>query len=325
MKNKNLFSEFSLVEKLKKRFAAGSKDILLGIGDDATHLQSPARGLFATVDMLMEGVHFDLNYFDPEEVGHKAVAVNLSDIAAMGGAPKFILASVGVRPDLDEAFLDRLFLGIERQLKAHGVFLVGGNLTRSPHSLVVDVVALGEPTGVVLTRAGACMGHRVAVTGTLGGAAAGYQALKAKGRAAKAEYPEISALQLCPTPRIEEGKALSLWGASAALDVSDGLASELGHLGKASGVGFLIEEKALPVLEATRRFAAETKADLLKWILSGGEDYELLFTYDPAKGKPPVAYTDLGEVVAAEKGIQLVRADGKAEAVVPQGWDHFTS
>lgn len=325
MKNKNLFSEFALVEKIKRRFENRAKSVLLGIGDDAAHLKTQSQGLFATVDMLMEGVHFDLNYFDPAEVGHKAVAVNLSDLAAMGGEPKFVLVSLGVRSDLNPSFLDELFTGMERQLRLFDVALVGGNLTRSPHSLVVDITALGEPTGKVLTRAGAQVGHRVAVTGTLGGAAAGFWALQREGRAAKTTQPEITSRQLCPTPRVAEGKALSHWGASAAMDVSDGLASELGHLGQASGVGFLIEESALPVLEATRRFAAEIKADWRKWVLNGGEDYELLFTYDPARGKPPIACTDLGEVVPAEKGIKLARVNGQEEAVVPQGWDHFIS
>ncbi len=318
--------EFSLIESIKKRFAVTRSDVKLGIGDDAAWLTSPANGLLVTVDMLMEGVHFDLSYFEPEEVGQKAFAVNLSDIAAMGGKPLYAVASLGVPARLGEAFLFRLFDGFSALMARYETALVGGNLTRSPSSFVADLTVMGTPYAKPFTRSGAKPGHKVAVTGTLGKAAAGFRLLKEMGRKALDSNSELALAQLRPEPRLREGKLLAEWGGvSSAMDVSDGVASELGHLAVASGVGFRILESGFPVAEPVVRFAETKKLSALDLALHGGEDYELLFTFDPAKGTPPVPHFVIGEAVEAKFGVSWVAADGKAAPLLAKGWDHFRS
>ncbi len=318
------FSEFGFIEGVRKRFKSSDEGVFLGIGDDAAHLAVSPAGSLVTVDMLMEGVHFDLDYFEPEDLGVKSIAVNLSDIAAMGGQPKFILASLGIRPGLNSEFLNRLFYGFEVLTKAFGLSLVGGNLTKSPHSLVIDIVAMGAPVGKAFSRSGARAGDVVAVTGTLGAAAAGLHALRNLGRNAVKKHPALAWAQLRPQPRIYEGMRLAKWGGvTSAMDVSDGLASELGHVAKASQVGVLIEESKLPVLSATKTYASEQNQDLSKWMLHGGEDYELLFTFDRKAGCPPIDHREIGEVVSKECGLVLHTLSGGKRELEPLGWEHF--
>ncbi len=273
----------------------------------------------------MEGVHFDLKYFEPEEIGHKAMAVNLSDIAAMGGRPQYALASLGIRDGIDARFLERVFDGFDEAMTEHQLALVGGNLTRSPHSLVLDLTLIGRPHKKVLTRAGAKVGDRVAVTGSLGLAAAGFWLLQNQGRLAKQEFPKATGAQLKPQPRVKEGLALAEWGGvSSAIDVSDGLAAELGHLGKASGVGFQIIQKQIPLEDELKRCSLLAGKEPLLWALNGGEDYELLFTFDSKKGAPPISFFEIGEVREAKEGNQIIREDGVSAVLPAKGWDHFS-
>lgn len=297
----------------------------MGIGDDAAWVASPPNGMLVTVDMLMEGVHFDLSYFEPEEVGQKAFAVNLSDIAAMGGKPLYAVASLGIPDRLGADFLDRLFDGFSVLMARYETALIGGNLTRSPSSFVADLTLMGTPYAKPFARSGAKPGNKVAVTGTLGKAAAGFRLLKEMGRKALDANSELALAQLRPEPRLREAKLLAEWGGvTAAMDVSDGVASELGHLAVASGVGFRIHEEGFPVAEPVRRFAESKKGSALDLALHGGEDYELLFTFDSSKGKPPIPHFVLGEATA-EPAVTWVGRDGKATPLLARGWDHFLS
>ncbi len=317
--------EFSLIESIKQRFASKRSDVHLGIGDDAAWVASPPNGMLVTVDMLMEGVHFDLSYFEPEEVGHKAFAVNLSDIAAMGGKPLYAVASLGIPDRLGPDFLNRLFDGFSALMARYETSLIGGNLTLSPHSFVADLTLMGTPYARPFTRSGAKPGNRVAVTGTLGKAAAGFRLLKELGRKALDANSELALAQLRPEPRLREAKRLAEWGGvTSAMDISDGVASELGHLATASSVGFRVKEDGFPIAEAVERFAESKKVSALELALHGGEDYELLFTFDAAKGTPPIPHFVLGEVVA-ERSITWVGRDGKTSPLLTKGWDHFRS
>ncbi len=304
--------EFSLIEKIGKIIGSASSGVLVGIGDDTAVLAPPAGGgkLLATVDMMVEGVHFNLDWMEPEALGHKALAINLSDIAAMGGAPLYALVSLALPARLSDELIERFYRGMKALAVRFGVGVVGGNLTRTEGPFVVDVTVLGAATENICLRSGTKAGDLVAVTGELGVSAAGLDLLRKRGKAAAGEAAVRR--HLMPEPRVEEGKALARSGVvTSMIDVSDGLASELHHLAKSSGVGVLIDETKIP--------------GNLEWAVGGGEDYELLFTIARGKVAPSVAHTIIGEVTAAAEGVRWKRADGKIETLAARGWDHFVT
>ncbi len=311
---------------------ARGPDVLVGIGDDAAVLHMPAgQHLVATVDMLVEGQHFTLGErgLSPEDVGWKALAVNLSDIAAMGAQPRWALCSLGLPPGLDADFGRRLALGMAELAARWGVRIVGGNVARVPERLVVDVTLLGSVERP-LVRSGARAGDLLLVTGRLGAAAAGLAILRQAGRQGS---PELLAAQCRPVPRVAEGCALS--GAAqwihAACDISDGLVWDLARLGALSGAaGATLWEECLPIPAGVRVAATSLEADPVRWALYGGEDYELLLAVPPegeshlqgclaAAGLAPA--TRVG-VLDAGPGIRLARHPGAEGRPLPvRGWD----
>jgi thiamine-monophosphate kinase len=339
--------EFGLIGLIRQWAAHRSPGAILGIGDDAALLAVPDdRRLLVTTDMLLEGVHFQRRWGCPRELGRKALAVNISDIAAMGGRPLYALLGLGIPPDgptLEE--LKALLLGMEEEAARYGITLVGGDTCGSQSGLVLSVTLLGmAPSGPVPRRAGARPGDGLWVTGMLGGSAAGLQALEL-GLRPGAQWPadlrkpawlgaeEEAAIQaavtahLAPTPRIGAGQAL-VGCATAMIDVSDGVASDVGHLCTESGMAARVLADRLPLHPGAMVMARLTGRDVLDLALRGGEDYELLFTTatDPtpllAGAAPDLRVTRIGDVLAGEPIPRLVLSGGREEPLAG-GFDHL--
>ena len=335
--------EFGLIEKIRKSAAGSSPSVLTGIGDDAAVLKIPASALLlATTDMLIEGVHFDLAYTDFYSLGWKSAAVNLSDIAAMGGSPRFCLTSLGIPPTVSVEQISEFYRGLNGLLAAHRTALVGGDTCSSPRGMTVCVTLLGEiERKNTIGRGGAKPGDRIFVTGTLGDSAAGLELLKsgvrsqkpgARRRKVAAGFSprEVAALvkrHLRPEPRVEWGRKLALSRcAHAMIDVSDGLSSDLGHICRQSGTGAVIEAGKIPMSLPLRKTAAYLSKPPLQYALSGGEDYELLFTVPPEKIKKLLSLglpaAEIGEITASRKML-IVDGRGKTSLLVPMGYNHF--
>jgi thiamine-monophosphate kinase len=317
--------EFRLIDRIRERTALTRGDVRLGVGDDAALLAvPPGQELAVAIDTLVEGVHFP-HGTPPRDIGWKALAVNLSDLAAMGAAPAWALLALTL-PQADAARVDGLAEGFAQLAQDYGVALVGGDTTRGPFCLSVAVHGF-VPPGQALIRAGAHPGDAVFVTGTHGGAAGGLRLVQGNlpfdpGNEA---HRALRARLDRPMPRVRTGLALR-GHASACIDVSDGLLADLGHLCSASGVGAEIDPNALPLSSALR--AVFGSAAAREMALSGGDDYELCFTVPlSAVGAMQAALaavdgkaTRIGTIVEG----QGVRALGHAPlAAARGGWDHF--
>lgn len=306
-----------------------------GIGDDAAVLETTGgRLLLATTDLLVEDVHFRRRWAGPADIGWKSIAVNLSDIAAMGGLPRWALVALGCPDDVGEPEIRAFYEGALASASEHDVAVVGGDTSASPTGWLVSVTMLGEIAHRPLLRSTARPGDVVGVTGALGRSGAGLAALELESVPAGLPPAALTALtqaHLRPRPRIREGRWLAGEGSvSAMMDLSDGLASDLPRLCAASGVGARVEVGRLPVDEATRGLGTALDADPLGWATGGGEDYELLLTcpadafarlargLEEATGTP---LTPVGEVVQGT-GVTWLDATGRAVDVAP-GWQHF--
>ncbi len=290
---------------------------LLGVGDDAALIRPVDRPIAITTDTLVEGVHF-LPEAPSESVGHRALAVNLSDLAAMGAEPSWALLAMTL-PEADIGWLERFRRGAERLARRYGIDLIGGDTTRGPCT-VVTVTALGEvPEGEVLRRFGAKAGDLVCVTGTLGDAALGLKMLKGE---IMWRSEEAVRRHLFPEPQV--GAGLLLRGrATACIDLSDGLLADLGHILEASGVGATLEWEALPLSPAVRRYLSESGDRLFP--LREGEDYHLCFTLPPAKQSVledlGLAFYPIG-TIEGRRGLRI-RDRGEEVALEPLGYRHF--
>jgi len=320
--------EFRLIERLRELTAQPRDDVRIGIGDDAAVLAPPSgKELAVAIDTLVEGVHFPPGTA-AADIGWKALAVNLSDLAAMGASPAWALLSLTL-PSADAAFVEGFAEGFAKLAQPHRLALVGGDTTRGP--LTISVVVHGfVPPGQALTRAGARVGDAVLVTGTLGDAAAGLHALQHPprdddGRAGLRGFL-IERLNR-PTPRLAVGTALR-GQATACVDVSDGLLADLGHICAASGVAAEIEAALLPRSSALLELYDDTTA--LHFALSGGDDYELCFTVPAARvaelqaglARLGCGATKIGRIVEGE-GVRVRAADGASLATDRPGWEHF--
>jgi len=325
--------EFGLIARLKARFGESGVGVVQGIGDDTAALRlTPGYLLLATTDAAVEGVHFLRATIAPRTLGRRVLAVNLSDVASMGGIPRWALVSLSLPVKTPLSFADGLAAGLGEEAARYGLALVGGNLARSPDRVVLDLTLLGEvEPDRVLYRSGARPGDRLLVTGTLGDAAAGLAILLGQVSASRPEAAVLIERHQLPTPRIAAGRAIALSGfATAMIDLSDGLASDLGHLAEESKVGGVIEAARIPLSPALRSLANATGHDPLDWALRGGEDYELLLTA-PAERVPEliaavtatgVELTEVGEVVS-EPGLWLRQTDGRKEPLGATHWQHF--
>lgn len=317
-----MLSEFDLIARY---FTRPTRHTVLGVGDDAAVL-APAPGceLVASTDMLVEGVHFFPDV-DPESLGHKALAVNLSDLAAMGATPRWAMLSLAL-PQVDEDWLAAFSRGFLALAEHHQVDLVGGDTTRGPRNICVQI--MGEVTaGTALRRDGARAGDEVWVSGHLGDAAAAVAHQKGELRLRGAGLAHCLARLDRPQPRVALGRALA-GIATAAIDISDGLVADLGHICSRSGVAARIEFESLP---CSAEFMPMRNHALVVWaILSGGDDYELCFTAPAGRageilalsGRLGIALTRIGRIVAGS-GVQVFGAGGQPIPVERGGFDHF--
>lgn len=327
-------SEYGLIEMIRKACSDGP-GIVVGIGDDAAVLETdPQSRLVVTSDMLVEGVHFDLSFISAYQLGWKSLAVNLSDIAAMGGIPRFTLISLGLPDNTEVSFVEEFFRGFREIGEKFKTYLCGGDTVKSPSGMIISVTVLGSlEAGRVLTRSGARPGDLLAVTGVLGNSAAGLALLQKGilGRFSPEVEEELLKAHLEPVPRVQEGRFLITKGvASAVNDISDGLALEVKEIAEASGVGAVIYGHKIPVSEAAEAVAKFLKWDPLQWALGGGEDYELVFAFSPKnqrklkeliqKGIPIVV---IGEITAQKGEVYVEFSDKKRISLDTFGYDHF--
>jgi thiamine-monophosphate kinase len=303
--------EFELLARLRERLPPPGPQVHLGSGDDAA-ISTPSGATVTSVDALVEGVHFRRGRGSLAQVGHKSLATALSDLAAMGAEPGEAYVALGVPADLDEEGCLELLDGLTALAAETGTTLAGGDVTRAP-VLTVTTTVVGHASSPddLVRRGGAQPGDLLAVTGKLGGAAAGLLLLEEEAEG------ELIARQLEPQPRLEAGRALAAIGATAMIDLSDGLGGDASHLAVASGVGLRINAEALPLAGGVAAMAAATGLDPLQLAISGGEDYELLVTLPPhllesaskAVSETGVELTGVGEVVAGE-GTEIRLPDG---------------
>lgn len=320
-----------LIRTLARRRAPG---IVTGIGDDCAVLATDGGpSLLVTTDLLIEDVHFRRRWAEPADIGAKAMAVNVSDIAAMGGTPRWALVGLGCADGIGAGEVEAFYEGALAVADTHGVAIVGGDTSASPSGWLVSVTLLGQAARPVL-RSTARPGDVIAVTGTLGRAAAGLAVLErdtAPEGIEAAVLDDVAAAHLRPRPRVDEGRWLAGAGAvTAMMDLSDGLATDLPRLANESGVAARVDVDALPVDDATRAVAAALHADPRDWATGGGEDYELLVVCERAafprlrEGLATATGTRLtavGEVVSGA-GTQWLDGRGRAVAVAA-GFEHF--
>ena len=325
--------ERGLIQRIRGRFPTPPNSLHIGIGDDAA-VTAGVRGELEvlTTDALVEGVHFDLRFSSFADVGYKALAVNVSDLAAMGGTPRLALLSLILPDRLSVADVDGLLDGFAAMAGEAKVVLAGGNITRTPGPLVVDVTAVGHVRPRrLLTRAGGKPGDILYVTGSIGAAAAGLGMLRADPE--PASHPDLASLadrHRRPTPRLRMGALLGRTRcASACMDLSDGLADAAAQIAQASGTGALIDAESLPIADAARRWFVSQGVDPIRAAMAGGDDYELLFSVPPrfrgrlrtvnqqARGVP---ITRIGELTASPA--ILLKRDGAPEPL-PEGFSHF--
>ena len=321
--------EFGLIDLLAEIVSTiPPQQLIAGIGDDAAAWQGDSSIQLATVDSLIQDFHFSLSYTSWKELGWKALAVNLSDIAAMGGIPRYALISLGLPGDTEVEDVADMYRGMLELAQQFRVGIVGGDTCHAP-LVVVDVTVLGSAAGKgVLTRSAAQPGDKIAVTGYLGGAAGGLEMLRENLKFAPEDAASLKNAFLCPTPRITEGQLLVGQGIRAAIDISDGLVADLKHVCQASGVGAQVKLGLLPVHPAVTANFGDRALELA---LSGGEDYELLFTTSSdAIGKVEEAascpVTVIGEIVSANVGeVTLLDINGKSFSPPGEGWEHFSA
>ncbi|MBC7325612.1 MAG: thiamine-phosphate kinase, partial [Moorella sp. (in: Bacteria)] len=326
--------EFGLIDRLKNEAIVIPDNVVMGIGDDAAVLKGAGDCFtLASTDMLVEDIHFTLTTATPQEIGYKTMAVNISDIAAMGGIPEQALVSLGLRPEQQVDFVDKLYAGLRECGRRFGVNIVGGDTVASPRAMVINLAILGRvEKESCLYRNGARPGDILLVTGDLGGAAAGLDTLLSPRPAPVAAVTYARERHFRPTPRVAEIRAaLPFGGITAADDISDGLVAEIYAVARASGVGIILEAAAIPIAPATRELAVVYNKDPLDYALYGGEDFELLLACRPEKVEAVrkaitatcrTAVTPVGRVVPATEGITMV-VNGQRISLNPGGYNHF--
>lgn len=330
--------EFGLINRIKEKFSLQHKESKLGIGDDAAIIDAGDSFSVITTDMLLEGVHFDLSFMPVQHLGYKAVAVNISDIAAMNAVPKQITVSLGLSNRFSVEAVEEFYKGVRAACDSYKVDLIGGDTSSSLSGLVISVTAIGAVTeGAVCRRSGARQEDVICVTGDLGGAFIGLQVLEREKQVFLAnpnmqpqldKYEYIVQRQLKPEARTEVIHELAELKVvpTAMIDISDGLASELLHISQQSGVGMKIFEDKLPIDKQTYDTAYELKIDATTAALNGGEDYELLFTVtqedmEKLKKHPDIHF--IGYVQDLKAGNIMVSKGGNEVEVTAQGWKHF--
>lgn len=330
--------EFGLIDRINSRVEISQKSTIKGIGDDAAVIDSGSDCVLVSTDMLVEGIHFDLAYIPLQHLGYKAVAVNVSDIAAMNGKPEQITVSLALSSRFSVEAVDMLYEGIRAACKNYDVDLVGGDTTSSRSGLVISITVIGRAAKEeVVYRSGAKANDILCVTGDLGAAFMGLQVLVREKEVFISnpemqpnieQYEYLVGRQLKPEARTNIIYDLREAGVqpTAMIDVSDGLASELFHIAKNSGVGIRIFEDKIPIDQLAYETAIEFKLDPITCALNGGEDYELLFTisqadFEKIKNHPDIHF--IGYVHDKKHENIMITKQGNVVPLTAQGWNHF--
>jgi thiamine-monophosphate kinase len=331
--------EFGLIDRITSPNKLQNESSKLGIGDDAAVLRFPEeQEVVISTDLLVEGIHFDLMYSPLKHLGYKSIAVNVSDICAMNAMATQVTVSIGLSNRFSVEAIEELYEGIYAACKNFKVDLVGGDTSSSNKGMIISVTAIGHAqTDKISKRSGAKIGDLICITGNLGAAYLGLQILERE-KQLYISQPEIQPdledqnylieRQLKPEPRVDIIELFAEQGLvpTSMIDVSDGLVSELMHICKASGVGAYIEESGVPIHPDSEMQALKFGMDPITCALYGGEDYELLFTIDPADMDKVKYLPDIyvaGEIVSVEDGIKLHTRGGKIHDINKRGWQHF--
>ncbi len=301
--------------------------MVIGPGDDAAAIE-PVRGALEvlTTDAQVEGVHFDRRFVPPDAIGHRALAVNLSDLAAMGARPRAALLSLALPASLEITTFDQIIDGLLALAARYGVIIIGGNITQTPGPMILDVTAIGTVhRRKILTRAGARPGDEVYVTGSLGDAAAGLMRLRED-----AHETSAAIRYLRPDPRVRAGLLLGRnRAATSCMDLSDGLADGVRQIAQASSVGITIDGRAIPITAESSKWLSRHKQDPIDLALRGGDDFELIFTVRPTQaGRLRAVRRQLGDLPITRIGVvtrapRLLVKDGLRERELPEGYEHF--
>jgi len=333
-----VLGEFGLIDHLTKNFVLGRPSSLKGIGDDAAILDFKDKKVVVSTDMLVEGVHFDLGYMPLKHLGYKSVMVNLSDIYAMNAEATQVTVSLAISNRFPLEALEEFYAGVATACKTYGVDLIGGDTTSSQRGMIISVTALGmADQGKITLRSGSKAGDLLVVSGDLGAAYLGLQVLEREKEVFKVDpnnQPDLSPYaylverQLKPEARKDIVELLKVLGVlpTSMIDISDGLSSEILHLCKNGGVGCKLYEDKIPLDPTVMATAEEFNMDSSMIALSGGEDYELLFTIDQGdypkiKGNPNL--TVIGHMAQESEGAQLVTRAGTQIPLKAQGWNSF--
>lgn len=306
--------EFGLIRRIERLCKKGSDRLIVGIGDDCAVIK-PTRGLtLITSDMLIEGVHFDLRYTNLYQLGHKAIAVNISDILAMGGRPKFFLFNIGISHGFDSKDIEEIYKGIIGLAERFGVTIIGGDTSHSINGLLLSGTLIGEAERPIM-RKGAMVGDGIFVTGTLGESAIGLELLKRGERLHPRQKPAISYLikrHLTPEPI----PIINTKGITSMIDISDGLLIDLSHICDESKVGAIIYKERIPLSDELISVAKGFGNDPYRFALKGGEDYVMLFT-SPQDRRDAIR---IGEII---KGGRYIIDNGKKKPFKAEGYEHF--
>ena len=325
MKIKDIGGEFALIEQLDPIISVAHADLIVGVGDDAAVIRTapePAPYLLVTTDMLVEESHFRRDWASPEQIGIKAAQCNLSDIAAMGGTPTWMFISLALTADIDVGWIQGVYKGIASACRRYGVVVAGGD-TVSGAVNTINITLLGSvPVEDLCLRSHARIGDLLMVTGPLGASAAALQLLRAK----KKPGSNLLENHLAPTCRLDASSQIAPL-AHAMIDISDGLGSEVHHICRQSDVGAHITAASIPIHDTVIAAARDLELDPLQFALSGGEDFELLFSITPEKvavlNQTGLNCYPVGRIVPASEGIVLMAPDG-GRSPLPGGYAHFT-
>lgn len=316
MRIKEIGGEFGLIKRIYEK--VNDRDIIAGIGDDTAVIRyKDDKHLLWTTDMLVEEDHFSLKWSSAKQIGMKAIEASVSDIAAMGGLPKYALVSMSLKEDTPVEFVDELYKGMREACKKYDIAIIGGDTTHGSE-IAVNVSMIGEVEKDFLSlRSGAKVNDLILATGDLGKSAAQLALLKNNLKGPVKEHLE-------PKARLKEARKLVHAGVNAMIDVSDGLASEVRHICEESRVGAVIYKEKIPISDDTRKIAAVLRKDAADFALNGGEDFELVFTIPKEKLQIVnllTKVTVVGEIVEKEKGISLLEKGKRLR--LGNGYDHF--